>query len=210
MTSTLCAEDRRTAEALRSPYDAVVTDLPDGGTVVLRPLQRGEIAPQLAVLEGMSATSRWQRFLTAMPPRLSTAAQAALSSIDGRQHVAWLASVDGRPAGVARYVEFEPGVAEVAFEVVDAHHGRGIASLLLEVVTTIAAYHGVRQLTATVLPGNDVSVRLLRKVGLCLHAADGLLEGRSELRVPTPAGLDRDAVLDAALAQVEADVRQGA
>lgn len=126
--STISCTDNGIAAALR-----------DGGTVVLRPLERGETAPQIAVLDKMSVASRWQRFLTAVPTRLPTAVLAALSDIDGRRHVAWLASVDGRPAGVARYVECEPGLAEVAFEVVDAHHGRGIGSLLLEAVATVAA-----------------------------------------------------------------------
>ena len=145
----------------------------------------------------MSDESRWQRFLTAMPPRLPGSAQAALAAVDGRRHVAWLATVDGCPAGVARSVEFEPGTAEVAFEVVDAHHGRGIGSLLLEAVTTVAAFHGVRRLSATVHPGNHASVRLLHHVGLRLRAVDGLLEGTSELRLPDPARLDRAAVLAA-------------
>jgi RimJ/RimL family protein N-acetyltransferase len=194
MTSTLCADDLRT-EALPTPYGHVVGVLRDGGVVVLRPLGRGEIGPQVAVLDRMSDESRWQRFLTAMPARLPRSAQAALAAVDGHRHVAWLASVDGSPAGVARSVEYEPGTAEVAFEVVDAHHGRGIGSLLLEAVTTVAACHGVRRLSATVHPGNLASVRLLHHVGVRLRAVDGLLEGTSELRLPTPARLDRAAVL---------------
>ncbi len=196
MTSTLCADDLRT-EALPTLYGDVVAVLRDGGIAVLRPLDAGEVAPQVAVLEGMSDESRWQRFLTAMPAQLPRSAQEALAAIDGRRHVAWLASVDGCPAGVARSVEYEPGTAEVAFEVVDAHHGRGIGSLLLEAVTTVAAFHGVRRLSATVHPGNHASVRLLHHVGVRLRAADGLLEGTSELRLPTPARLDRAAVLAA-------------
>ncbi|HRK44966.1 MAG TPA: GNAT family N-acetyltransferase, partial [Nocardioides sp.] len=137
MTSTLCADDLRTPT--RTSRCAHVTAvLRDGGTVALRPLVMGEIAPQLAVLEAMSDGSRFQRFLTGMPAQLPSAARAALSAIDGRRHVAWLASIDGQPVGVARYVELEPGLAEVAFEDVDAHHGRGIGSVLLEAVATVA------------------------------------------------------------------------
>ncbi len=75
---------------------------------------------------------------------------------------------------------------------------------------TVAAYHGVRRLTATLYPGNLASVRLLRHVGLCLHAVDGLLEGTTDLRLPNPPRLDREAVLDAAVERVGDGVRRRA
>ena len=150
------------------------------------------------VLEGLSDLSRQQRFLVPVAARLPAAMQAALGAIDGDRHVAWLASVDGRPAGVARSVELEPGAAEVALEVVDLHQGRGVGTLLLEAVTTVAAARGVRRLSATVLPGNIASVRLLAHVGLRFREAGGVLEATARLRLPCPALLDMADVLSAA------------
>ncbi len=157
--------------------------LPDGGLVELRPLERGEIEPQLTVLRRMSEASRHQRFLAPMPPRLPAAMRAALSDVDGHRHVALLASVDGQPVGVARYIRVDAEVAELAFEVVDDHQGRGIGSALLEALATAAVTQGVRRFKASVHPDNISSVRLLRRVGLQLHPVDGLLEGESPLRL---------------------------
>jgi len=162
----------------------VCATLRDGGLVTLRPLGQGEVGPQVAVLEGMSEASRYQRFLVAMPPRLPGPVLAALGDVDGHRHVAWLASVDGRPVGIARYVLVDTGTAELAFEVVDAEQGRGIGTALLDALAVTAAGNGVRRFRASVHPGNAASVRLLRHVGLRLHLVDGLLEGASELRVP--------------------------
>ena len=197
MASTLHADDLLSPER-PSPRREIIAVLRDTGSVVLRPLGDGETTPQLAVLEGLSDRSRQQRFLVPVPSQLPAAMQAALGAVDGHRHVAWLASVDGRPAGVARSVELRTGAAEIALEVVDAHHGRGIGTLLLEAVTTVAAARGVRQLSASVLPGNVASVRLLAHVGLRLRAAGGVLEGSEPLRLPCPARLDMAAVLTAA------------
>ena len=180
-------------------HTGVTATLPDGATVVLRPLEPAETGPQLAVLEGMSGASRYQRFLTAIPVRVPAAILAMMSAVDGRQHVAWLASVDGHPAAVARYIQVGSGVAEIAIEVADAYQRRGIGSVLLDAVLTVGDTHGVRRLIAVVHPGNRACVRMLGHVGLRLQLIDGVLEGESDLRLPDPARVDRAKVLAAAL-----------
>ena len=128
-------------------------------------------------------------------PRLPRAMVEALAAVDGCRHEAGLATVDGRAAGIARAVRTESATAEVAFEVADRHHGRGLGAALLDAVTTVAAARGVRRLEATALPGNDPSVHLLRRLGMGWVAADGLLEGAGPLRLLDPARVDRGAVL---------------
>ncbi len=164
-------------------HDAVPVVLLDGGLATLRPLRDGEGGPQLSVLAAMSDASRLQRFLTSMPIPPPAAVMRALATLDEDLHAAWLATVDGVPVGVARWVRVSAEVAEVAFEVVDAHHGRGIGSLLLEAVTLDAVAHGVRRLRADVHPSNVASVRLLRQVGLELRLVDGLFSGESPIRL---------------------------
>ena len=56
----------------------------------------------LAVFAGLSPLSRARRFLTGMT-RLPALMLAALTDVDGCDHVAWVASVDGRPVGIGRY-----------------------------------------------------------------------------------------------------------
>ena len=115
----------------------------------------------------MSLDARVQRYFTGMP-RLPATMLAALADVDGVQHAAWLASVDERPVGVGRYAVVEPGVAELAFEVTDAHRGTGIGTLLLDTVTTVAVAHGVRRVRASLLPDNGPSRSLVTKVGVRL------------------------------------------
>jgi RimJ/RimL family protein N-acetyltransferase len=173
--------------------------LPSGDTVTLRPLRAGETAPLQEIFDGMSAEARVQRYIVGMA-RLPATMLAALADADGVQHVAWLAFVDGRPVGVARYVVVEPGVAELAFEVTDVHRGTGIGTLLLDTVTTVAAAHGVRRVRASLLPDNGPSRHLVTKVGVRLAPEGTLLEGEGPLRLLDPPRVDRHAVVALATA----------
>jgi RimJ/RimL family protein N-acetyltransferase len=165
-----------------------------GGLARLRPLLPGEVDVQREVFAGLSASSRTDRFLTSVD-RLTASMWRALDAVDGHDHVAWLASVDDRPVGIGRFVRVEPCTAEVAFEVVDEHHGRGIGTALLDVVTTVAAAKRIRRLQATVLGTNRSSQRLLARVGLAVQASGGLLEADSPYDLLDPARVDRPAVL---------------
>ena len=169
--------------------------LADGGSVVLRPLRGGEIQLLEEVFEGLSPQSRQQRYLVPMP-RLPESARWSLANVDGHDHVAWVALVDGRPAGICRYIRTAFDTAEVAFEVVDTQQGRGIGSALVDAVTTVARANGVRWLEATVEPGNRASVAVLTRLGVRLIPSDGLLEGRGRLRLlGRPSRVDQRAVL---------------
>jgi GNAT superfamily N-acetyltransferase len=178
--------------------DGVWSSLADGGRALLQPLGRSAEAPVLAVFDGLSPRSRELRFLTGVP-RLTKHMLAVLTEVDDCQHVAWVALVDGHPSGIARYVRVSDDTAELAFEVVDAQHRRGLGLLLLDTVATLAMANGVRRVTATVHPENHASVQLLRRYGLVLHLDHGLLEGEAALRLPDPPRVDRAAVVDLAL-----------
>jgi RimJ/RimL family protein N-acetyltransferase len=131
---------------------------------------------------------------------MPTSMVQALTAVDGHDHVAWLASVAGRPAGIGRYVRTAPCTAEIAFEVVDAWQGRGLGTVLVDVLTTVAAVSGIRTLEATVLPYNKPSLRLLEQVGLSFRASAGQLDGRGRLRLLDVPRVDRPAVVRLALA----------
>lgn len=168
--------------------------LADGGSVVLRPLRGGETQVLESVFDGLSPWSRQQRYLVPTP-RLTPTARRTLADVGSRDHVAWVAMVDGSPVGICRYVRTSPHTAEVAFEVVDAEQGRGIASVLIDAVTTVAHANQIESLEAAVAPGNAAAVALLARVGVSLVLRDGLLEGRGRLRLSKPPRVDRRAVL---------------
>ena len=119
-----------------------------------------------------------------------------LAAVDGDAHVAWLATVDGEPAGIARYVRVAPGTVELAFEVVDEHQGRGLG-------TRAGRHPHHRRGRARVYggcarrccPSNAPSRRLLAQIGIPLVLADGLLEGEGPLRLLPQPRVDRAAVV---------------
>lgn len=184
---------------LRLDGASVATRLRDGGAAELRPLAPGEVEPLQAVFEGLSPASRADRYLAGVP-RLTGSMRSVLTAVDGHRHVAWLASVDGRPAGIARAIRVAPCTAEIAFEVVDEHQGRGLGIALLDAVTTVAAVSGIERLQASVLPSNHRSRQLLGRIGLHLRPADGLLEAEGPLRLLDPPRVDRPAVVRVAMA----------
>ena len=138
---------------------------------------------------------------------LEHGAEASVLAVFDGLSPAWVALVDGRPSGIARYVRVSDDTAELAFEVVDAQHRRGLGLLLLDTVATLAQANGVRRVTATVHPENRASVQLLRRYGLVLHLDHGLLEGAAALTLPEPAPVDRVAILDLALRRTHTEVR---
>lgn len=176
------------------PRDHVIARTVTGDVVDLRPLHRGESAPLLEVFAGMSLASRADRYLVGIP-RLPRSMLDGLTAVDGHDHAAWLASVQRQPAGIARYLRGEPGLAELAFEVADDYQGRGLGAVLLDVITTVACGQGVRRVRASVLASNSRSRRLLGRVGIRLSPGAGVLEGEGRLRLLDPPRVDRGAVL---------------
>lgn len=179
----------------------VAAHLKDGATAQLRPLGPGETAPLLDVFEAMSPESRALRYLSGMS-RIPASVLSMLADVDGDRHAAWLATVDDEPAGIARYVRLpgDPTTAELAFEVADHHHGRGLATVLLDTVTTVASMRGVRRVQGTMAPENGVSRRMLERVGAVARTVDGLLEAEGPLHLMDPAVVDRAAVVRLACA----------
>lgn len=194
-----------TATATGSSSTIAPTGVPvrlrDGGTAYLRPLEPGETDAILAVFDQMSDSSRALRYLTGLA-RLPQQMLRMLTDVDGHRHGAWIASVGGEPAGVARFVRLPgaDGCAELAFEVVDRHHGRGLATALLDAITTVAAARGVRSISASLAPSNTPSRRLLARIGLETHLVDGLLEAQGPLRLLDTPVVDRAAIVRLACA----------
>jgi GNAT superfamily N-acetyltransferase len=134
--------------------------------VRIRPYGPGDEGVLDAVFAGMSATSRRRRYQAAVP-ELAASVRAALTAVDGVRHVAYVAEAGrgrGRhPIGVARYVVDRPGGAELAYEVVDAWHGRGVGTRLVGALIGAARAAGLDELHATVLPENEASLAVLRR-----------------------------------------------
>ena len=88
--------------------------------------------------------------------------------------------------GVASYElsPADPESAEVAFAVADRMHRRGVATLLLEHLVSLAREHGVRVFTASALPENIAMLRVFADAGLTVTRR--MDEGVIELSMPIP------------------------
>jgi RimJ/RimL family protein N-acetyltransferase len=149
----------------------------------------GPAGPEHA--EGLRALHRRMRpesrYLRWFSPRRELRPEDVVrfSHPDGSRHAGMVCLVDGLLVGHASFDRSEdsPDEAEVAFEVDDAHHGRGIATLLLEALADHAASRGLRVFVAHVIPDNARMLRVLRDAGFARRARfeDGVV--RVELRL---------------------------
>ena len=115
------------------------------------------------VFAGLSPRSRWLRFQS-LVAELSAATRRSLTALDGRTHVALAAFAQGHPIGIVRIIDLGGGRGELAVEVVDAWHGRGVGSRLLQAARDRAADLGHRELVAEVAVVNAAGYAALRRV----------------------------------------------
>jgi GNAT superfamily N-acetyltransferase len=117
------------------------------------------------IFEGMSPTSRYRRYHSPKP-RLTSAERRYLAGADGRDHLALIAfAPDGSAIGVGRAVRLDddPNAAEMAVEVVDAWHRRGVGMELVRRLSDDAAAVGIERLIAVVLSDTWLGAMLERK-----------------------------------------------
>ncbi len=139
--------------------------LADGGTVHVRPIRPDDAGRFVAFHQGLSPETRYYRFFTPKP-RLSDKEIEHFTTVDFRERAALIALLDDEIIAVARFDRW-PGrdEAEVAFTVTDAHHGRGVSTLLLEHLAAIARELGIARFTAEVLPDNRPMLGVFRAAG---------------------------------------------
>jgi acetyl coenzyme A synthetase (ADP forming)-like protein len=150
-------------------FDAV---LADGGTVRIRPIRRDDAPLHRAFFERLSPETRYLRFFSPKPTISETEVEH-FTSVDYRDRMAFVALTGGRIIAVARYDRLPrpgddpeaPTEAEVAFVIDDQHQGRGIGSMLLELLAAAAREAGIERFTAEVLPDNQRMLRVFHDAG---------------------------------------------
>jgi GNAT superfamily N-acetyltransferase len=140
--------------------------LRDGSSIFIRPIEPDDKGAIVSGFEKLSPESRYRRFFSPLV-RLSDRDLAYLTEVDHHDHEALIAHSElGEPLGVARFVRgTDPHKAEVAVVVIDAWHGRGVASALLTQLADRARAEGVRVFTATTLADNRDALGLMRALG---------------------------------------------
>ena len=135
------------------------------GTFVLRCLTPADAHHMKDLLDRLSARSRYLRYLRLV--RSFTDAEIARFVAVGPHHLA-LGAFDGDVlVGAAQYFRSSthPEQAEIAIEVTDTHHRRGVGARLVQELSLLASGDGITRFTATVLADNRAVLGLMRQSG---------------------------------------------
>jgi acyl-CoA synthetase (NDP forming)/GNAT superfamily N-acetyltransferase len=184
--------------SMAQPPTAVYALLADGTTVEIRPAVPADFDAVKAMHEAMSPDNSYMRFFNVS--RLSAEIEARRISRNPKPgSAALLAVADGEVVGVASYVPLiqDPHTAEVAFAVADHMHHRGIATLLLEHLVSLARSRQISTFTAETLTENQAMLHVFADAGLPVRRRYS--EGVIELTFPLPGqdSPDSDTYLDA-------------
>jgi acyl-CoA synthetase (NDP forming)/RimJ/RimL family protein N-acetyltransferase len=151
--------------------------LRDGGTAHLRPIHPADADAVQAFHTGQSQNSIYMRFF-AFKARLSSKELKRFTEVDYTNRVAFVITIGGEIIGIGRYDRLDdPAEAEVAFNIADAHQGRGIGSILLEHLAAAAHEKGIRRFSAEVLPENRKMLMVFSDAGYDVkrHFDDGVV-----------------------------------
>lgn len=183
----------KTAHSLTPTTSEIValgapTKLADGACVRLRQIRPSDKELLIRGFERLSRASRYRRFLAPMETLTDEMADY-LTDVDHHDHEAIVAldEKSGEGIGVARYVRHgdRPGVAELAVTVMDDWQGRGLGTLLVQVLSARAREEGIDSFSALVLASNQEMLDLLNSLGP-VRVVDRE-SGTVELEMPIPA-----------------------
>ena len=158
--------------------------LADGVTMTIRPADPEDYEAVKGLHEAMSPDNLYFRFFSAS--RASAEREARRVCLEGGTGlVALLGLLGDELVGVASYeVTGDGAAAEIALAVADGMHRRGIATLLLEHLVSVARARGVKTFVGEVLPDNYPVLRVLSDAGLAVRRRSG--SGVIDLFIPLP------------------------
>jgi acyl-CoA synthetase (NDP forming)/GNAT superfamily N-acetyltransferase len=160
--------------------------LADGSTVQIRPARPGDFADIKAMHEAMSPGNAYLRFFSISRAAAEREARRVTRE-PGPDHAALLALYDAEVVGVASYEVLRNSggkTAEVAFAVSDTMHHRGIATLLLEHLVSLARARRIELLTAETLSENVSMLRVFSDARLPAHSSRA--NGVVTITIPLP------------------------
>jgi acyl-CoA synthetase (NDP forming)/GNAT superfamily N-acetyltransferase len=174
-----------TGAALGTSTYALLTD---GSTIEIRQARPQDVAAVREMHAAMSQDNMYLRFFS-MSRHMAEREARRVCREPGPGHEALLAWLGARLVGVATYEDTgRPGVAEIAFAVPDDMHHRGIATLLLEHLVSLARRRELRAFTAETLAENAAMLRMFADAGLPVQRRS--VDGVVELTFPLPGSAD--------------------
>jgi len=167
--------------------------LTDGTTIEIRPARPEDFAAVRDLHAKMSPDNLYLRFFSLSLMAVEREARRICRD-PAPDHAALLAVLDGEVVGCGSYEVANDGFrsAEVAMAVADDMHNRGVGTLLLEHLISLAHSRGVRAFTAETLSENALMLKVFADSGLQVQRA--LADGVYDLTFPLP-GEETDAAL---------------
>jgi len=174
--------------------------LTDGTTVEIRPSRPDDFDAVRDMHAKMSPENLYMRFFGISRVAAEQEARRVCRE-PAADRAALLATLDGRVVGCISYQRTGDESAEVAMAVADDMHSRGIGTLLLEHLISLARGQSLRTFVAETLAENAPMLDVFAHAGLRPHRT--LADGVYELSFPLPGGEDdagsgayRDAVAE--------------
>jgi acetyltransferase len=150
----------------------------NGGTYTVRPVHPNDAQMLQALVQGLSAESRWFRFVSRfheLPPSMLS----RFTLIDYDREMALVAVVPERSVspegtvlegerivGVSRYITNPDQTScEFSLVVADEFSGKGIGSRLMESIIDVARDKGLAEMDGLVLATNPDMLKLVRRLG---------------------------------------------
>ncbi len=146
---------------LADPSEVEFVRLRDGSRVTVRPATAADEPALRTFLMGLCLEARRLRFFSGAVDIRSAAHLAATANT---RHYGLVAHDDeGMLVGHATYVQLDDTRAEVAVEVADHLHGRGLGTILIERLAIVAEQHGITHFVAEVLCENSAMLDVFRE-----------------------------------------------
>jgi acyl-CoA synthetase (NDP forming)/GNAT superfamily N-acetyltransferase len=170
--------------------------LADGTTIEIRPATPDDLLTVEAMHQALSQDNTCRRFSGLSRPTAENEARRICRD-PAPGHVSLLALLDGEIIADAIY-EAAGDTAEVVFTVAERMHGRGVATLLLEHLISLAKSRGIRAFTAQTRRENTAVLEVFADAGLPVHrhCTGGIIDMTFTL-LPETTGTAEDASLDA-------------
>ncbi len=176
--------------------------LTDGTTIEIRPARPEDFDAVRDMHAKMSPDNLYLRFFSMSRVAAEQEARRVCREATP-DHAALLAVLDGEVAGCGSYERIGTGSrsAEVAMAVADSMHKRGVGTLLLEHLISLAGGRGFRAFTAETLTENALMLKVFADAGLPVQRA--LSDGVYDFTFPLPTaetdaalGIYRDAMAE--------------
>ncbi|NJC72448.1 GNAT family N-acetyltransferase [Planosporangium thailandense] len=180
-----------TTTPLTQAHDALAAD---GRVVRIRPVEPQDATALRALYDNAGDHSLYLRFFTSGRGQIDAEVRR-LTRPAAPDHRVVVALDANRLIGVASYErgEGEP-FADFAVLIADAHHGRGIGTLLLEHLVRQARGDGIRELAGDILVANGTMLRVARDLtpGMLVQEHAGVMR----VLIPTAADDRAQALID--------------